>query len=234
MYICNRYEPKADNLKDMESLYIQFGNTISEEEIPLLRGFFIRYFQDNVLFHNHLGENFSYSYPLVQYKRIGGRAGLLGLNSGAQILKELSVKENIPCVLGNRSLDLVVQSSFTAMHSIGFVESPVCYRLKNWLPLNQDNYSKYQQMYILSDKIRLLEKILTGNVLSFAKGVGLRLELTISCNLVDIESQYKVRYKDVDLTGFDVSFQCNVLLPQYIGLGKGVSMNHGVVYVLNA
>lgn len=218
----------------MESLYIQFCNNISEEEVSLLRGFFIRYFQNNFLFHNHLGENFSYSYPLIQYKRIGGRAGLLGVDSGAKLLEGLPAKQSIPCVLGNRSFDLVVQSASTTIHSIGFVDSPVCYRLLNWLPLNQENYPKYQQMHLLSDKIQLLEKILTGNVLSFAKGVGRHLDLTVSCKLIDIEAQYKIHYKGIDLVGFNVQFQCNVLLPQYIGLGKGASMNHGVVYVLNA
>ena len=218
----------------MESLYIQFCNNISEEEVPLLRGFFIHYVQEKVHVQNHLGENFSYSYPLIQYKRIDGRAALLGLDAGAEALENLLSQKNIPCVLGNRRLDLVIKSSSLATQSIDFIESPICYRMVNWLPLNQDNYPKYQQMYVLSDRIKLLEKILTGNVLSFAKGFGLHLNWTVSCKLVDIETQYKVHYKGVDLTGFDVLFQCNVLLPQYVGLGKGASMNHGVIFALNA
>ena len=43
------------------------------------------------------------------------------------------------------------------------------YHIHNWLPLNSDNYKKYQNISILSERINFLEKILIGNILSLQK-----------------------------------------------------------------
>ncbi|MFW5721489.1 MAG: CRISPR-associated endonuclease Cas6 [Bacteroidota bacterium] len=38
-----------------------------------------------------------------------------------------------------------------------------------------------------------------------------------------------ITYKDVKHQTFDVSFKTNIFLPEYIGLGKGVSIGFGTV-----
>ena len=60
-------------------LTIKFSNHISKEEIPLFRGAVISTLeQNNILFHNHNDDNsLRYSYPLIQYKRIGGCAAIV-------------------------------------------------------------------------------------------------------------------------------------------------------------
>lgn len=213
----------------MEYLYIQFQNRISNEEIALFRGAIINHFKNNSLFHNHLDDRFRYSYPLIQYKRIKGYAGLLGIDSGAKAIEELAHACQMPCTLGNRTLDLKVQSVQQGIFSIGFAESPFGYTISNWFPLNQGNYHKFQQLPFVSERVQMLEKILVGNILSLSKGVGFHAAQPITCKLTAISNQYTSFYKGVGLTAFDVNFQSNILLPRHIGLGKGASINHGVI-----
>jgi len=60
-------------MNNIQTCLIRFRNEISFDEIPWLRGAVIHAVPETeTLFHNHIGSGFRYSYPLVQYKRIGG------------------------------------------------------------------------------------------------------------------------------------------------------------------
>ena len=43
------------------------------------------------------------------------------------------------------------------------------------------------------------------------------------------ESINIAKFKDVKMTAYDLRFTCNVSLPNYIGLGKGVSHGFGTI-----
>ena len=65
---------------DIHILVIRFKNEISLLEIPFFRGAILHalHGEANVLFHNHVDESsFRYSYPLIQYKRIQGKAAIV-------------------------------------------------------------------------------------------------------------------------------------------------------------
>lgn len=103
------------------------------------------------------------------------------------------------------------------------------YRISRWMPLNGDNYRAYQQADSLAGRISMLEGILVGNILSFAKGVGVFIEHPVTCSILQLEPSGLARYKDVELMTFSATFRCNVSLPEYIGLGKAASTGHGTV-----
>lgn len=209
-----------------------FEGEISEEEVPYLRGNMIRLSGDDPLFHNHQGEGFYYTYPLVQYKRINGCAALVGINQGAEALMRLLGKEgDYLFQLGKRTANLgkVILRSESFSLACDGGEPSYMYFLKRWLPLNEKNYRIFQRTENLSERITMLERILVGNILSFAKGVGSFFESPVVCRLSQMNSSKWTMYKDVDLMTFTVEFRCNVRLPDYVGLGKSVSMGHGVV-----
>jgi len=72
-----------------------------------------------------------------------------------------------------------------------------------------------------------LNAILIGNLLSMAKGLGVVIEhrLNLHSHLEKVETQYK----GVEMTGFTGSFRVNLQMPDYIGIGKGVSQGFGVI-----
>ena len=103
------------------------------------------------------------------------------------------------------------------------------YRLRNWLPLNSENYNEFQSMDRLADKVLFLEEKLIGNLLSFFTSIGFRAEEQIKLNITDILDQRLARYKNVKLMAFDVEFKTNLNLPSYIGLGKSASVGFGTL-----
>lgn len=103
------------------------------------------------------------------------------------------------------------------------------YKLSRWLPLNQDNYELFSSLESLQEKCAFLERLLVGNILSFAKGVGIFFDSEVEASIVDIEMMGQYKFKNVNMLGFDVVFSTNVSLPQYVGLGKGVSLGFGMI-----
>ena len=61
-----------------------------------------------------------------------------------------------------------------------------------------------------------------------SKGLGLTITNQIKCSITHLSTQHKLHYKGVDLVEFNAEFDCNVSIPDYFGLGKGVSLGHGV------
>ena len=103
------------------------------------------------------------------------------------------------------------------------------YRLKNWLPLNSENYLKFQAVDNYVEKIQILERVLIGNILSFLKGVNIHLEERLELYITNVTDQRPPVYKKVRLMAFDIEFKANISLPLYIGIGKNASIGYGVL-----
>ena len=198
--------------------------------LPYFRGSVIRLSEGNALFHNHCAEGFHYAYPLVQYKRIKGCAALMGINQGAEALAELfGGRPSLSFSLGNRQTVMNVAVIRSEKFAVVCDEASRAYAISRWLPLNGTNYRIYQQTESLAERISMLEKILVGNILSFAKGVGIFFERPVICRIQQLEASGLVDYKGVELMSFSARFSCNVSLPEDIGLGKSASMSNGIV-----
>lgn len=207
-----------------------FKNKISPEEIPFFRGSIIQKSGNDPLFHNHNSEGYNYKYPLVQYKRINGQAAVIGLNQGADAIERLFGDGILfTCQLGNRKTQMDLSSIRSEKVWVKCDESLYTYSIHGWLPLNSGNYLEYQRTVGLADRIGMLERILVGNILSFAKGVGIYFEKTVTCRLLQLAPTGLTKYKEVELMSFSANFQSNVSLPEYIGIGKSVSINNGVI-----
>ena len=87
----------------------------------------------------------------------------------------------------------------------------------------------FSSLESLQEKCAFLERLLVGNILSFAKGVGIFFDSEVEASIVDIEMMGQYKFKNVNMLGFDVVFSTNVSLPQYVGLGKGVSLGFGMI-----
>ena len=54
-----------------------------------LRGFFATSFNEYAPLHQHNTDKLIYRYPLIQYKMINGNPLVLGIDEGAEVLKEI-------------------------------------------------------------------------------------------------------------------------------------------------
>lgn len=218
--------------KTIRTLTVIYNTEISNREIPLFRGAVLKSLGDkaNVLYHNHTDEeSYRYSYPLIQYKRINGKAAITCVEDGADIIGQFLAETSEPLMLGDRETTFEVGKVLPEKVDVGICETPVSYSLQNWLPLNSRNYGQYKDTESLVEKIQILERVLVGNILSLLKGVGIRLDEKFELNITDITNQKLTTYKKVKLMAFDIEFKANITLPSYIGIGKNASIGNGVL-----
>ena len=98
-----------------------------------------------------------------------------------------------------------------------------------WFALNQDNYRIYQASNP-SERVELLNRILIGNLLSFAKGMGMTVEsrLTVSTDL----HSARTGFKNEHIVVFYGTFSVNYELPSCAGIGKSISRGFGTLQPL--
>ena len=210
---------------------IRFTKCLKPSELELFRGAVIDIaaLHNATLFHNHTGENFRYGYPLIQYKNLDGRTSLVGVNQGASELLWLRPFFNRELNIGYKSISFDVLSVENIEAQIGVVRHTMCYRLKNWMPLNQENDRLFHSTPDEGDRVIMLEEILTNSIVSFYKDMGYAPKKRINCRIEQRGPIEKVSYKEVDMRTMDIDFRTNALLPPFIGIGKGSSMGFGLV-----
>lgn len=173
---------------------------------------------------------YRYSYPLVQYKVVDGKAAVVLAaegNSYAELLKGI---DGAGLAIGSRRVRCEIESiESSSVELRADALKTGDYVLRQWLPLNQDNYSRYVRLDGLMDRCAFLEKVLVGNILSLGKGLGVYFEDEVKVRILDIMDERPCTYKGVNMLCFDIKFRTNVSLPLHLGLGKGVSIGLGTI-----
>ncbi|MCQ2974329.1 MAG: hypothetical protein MJ211_05905 [Bacteroidales bacterium] len=219
----------------LQVLTIKFENELQHNELQSFRGAVINSLEgkNDLLFHNHIGDNFRYAYPLIQYKRINKRASIVCVAEGTQEIGQFFSTGNFNFKLGERSVEMVVDQIFAKNYNVQLWQDEFQYYLRNWLPLNGDNYKQFRNFQSDLERDNFLQKILIGNILSFLKGVGITVESQILCRIDKILHVGRQQYKGVKLMSFDLIFTTNISLPDFIGLGKSASLGNGMVCMVN-
>ena len=232
--INNRYiwqeTTKMDSLKKIPCLTILFGNPLRPYEVPAFRGAVISKIpKELTLFHNHLGESFRFSYPLIQYKAISGKAAVVCIGEGTREIGNFFARADFQLRIGEREEAFTVENVWASQWMLQTWNDSMLYSLRRWLPLNKSNYELFHKTEGIVERTKLLESILTGNLLSMSKGLGHYFEKPVSCIITNLEHAQVYTHKNVKMQGFNLLFRSNVYLPDFIGLGKGASMGFGTV-----
>ncbi len=222
-------------MKQLRTLLVTFSNDIGFTPISAFRGAVIeKVGRENPLFHNHSGdEAFIYKYPLIQYKKIGKQAGIFCIDEGVDEIHKLFGRRNWTIDLQGHPITLKVDRLDLKTTQVNVLEQRFAYSLSNWQALNEENWKRYNQLDSMVEKVGMLEKILTANILSFAKGIDWHITDPIKLVIKDVKLERDSRMKDIKVRTFEVDFRCNVFLPDFMGLGKGVSKGFGTVVQLN-
>lgn len=216
--------------KKIKVLSILFDTQLRSYEIPAFRGAMVeKVGRREVLFHNHLPDGLRYSYPLIQYKVIGGKPAIICIEEGVDQIHKYFEKKDWSIIIGDRTLDMKIASLNMNYYTLQAWDSWFDYRISNWLALNQENWKKYNETDSLTQRIEFLESILKGNILSFAKGIEWTVDNTIEVMISSLGEAVSIRLKSYKVIAFNANFSTNVFLPNFIGLGKGTSKGFGVV-----
>jgi len=217
-------------MKKIRILDVEFENDISAWEVPALRGAIVATVgREHFLFHNHIDKVFRYSYPLIQYKRIGKKPHLVCVEMGVDDIHNFFENKQEGIILGNRPYELKVDKLSLNNFTLQVWDSNFNYFLQDWLPLNQKNYKDFKTLKSEIDQLEFLEKILKGNVLSFAKGIDWYIDKEIKLRIQNIVRVSPISYKGIKLEAFTINFSSNISLPNNIGLGKNASLGFGVL-----
>lgn len=211
-------------------LIVRFVNELQHRELSQFRGAVINAVGgSDILFHNHQDNGFRYSYPLIQYKCIGGRAALVCIGDGTEAIGDFFANASFDVHLGDKRMKLVVESVDAKQFLMQCSDDMFSYSLHKWMPLNQENYTQYMALDGLVERTKMLESLLTANIISMAKGLGVIIDKQVVVSMQSVDNERKYMYKGIKMQCFDVEFKCNVSLPDFVGLGKGVSLGYGMV-----
>jgi len=196
------------------------------EQAHKLRGFFATKFNEYVLLHQHHGDKFIYSYPLIQYKILNKTPTIIGINEGIDVLKEIydgydSIK------LGDSEYKIFERGISIKEHEFGTSEKFQKYHfLTPWFALSQKNFEEYMKLDLEKRKEKL-RKIMIGNIISMSKGLKYTVdkEIKLDTKLRQVHSSFKGR----EIIAFKGEFIVNFNIPDLFGIGKSVSRGFGTV-----
>ncbi len=218
-------------MKKIRTLFIQFDNLLNPWEVSAFRGAVIeKVGRKHLLFNHHLDDKkYLFRYPVIQYKSIHKKPAILCLGEGVDEIHKLFNKSTWAIDLKGKKIDLVIDNLNLNTFNLNVWDKNFNYSLYNWLALNEKNYHKYNSMANEIDRLEMLERILIGNILAFAKGINWHIDKEIKVRIRAIKRTKQLKYKNTHLLAFHIDFSSNVFLPNHIGLGKGASHGKGVV-----
>ena len=226
-----RAQEGSDTPARIRLLIVIFNFEMERREIPAFRGAIAnKVGRENVLFHNHLGkESFLYGYPRIQYKVLRKNPAIVCINEGSEEMLKFFEKTNWNIHLNGKEIETEVKHISFDYAYCGVSDQMSRYRISNWFALNEANFSKFKDHTDGEEQVRFLERILIGNILSFAKGIEWDVKQEIRLSISDLPKGRLFNFKNHQMVGLDVEFVSNVVLPDWIGLGKSVSRGFGVL-----
>ena len=144
-------------------------------------------------------------------------------------MEELFVNADLNLNIGRRKVKLKIESIKAEEVDVSRASSPISYQIHSWLPLNGENHTQFHSTESMVERIKMLEQILIGNILSLLKGLDTFIDFQLQTVITDYCVGRPVTYKHLKLTNIDLSFNANINLPQQIGIGKHSSMGAGVL-----
>ena len=222
--------------KYIRTLTVMTDAEIHQNEIPLFRGAVINSLgkNANLFFHNHVGDDkFRYAYPLIQYKRLGGKAAIVCIEEGVDLIGQFLTGINGTLIIGERQVSCNTDRIIPARLVVQTWENAFSYHISRWLPLNSKNYKLYQTIEGVVEKVSFLENILKANLLSMLKGLDIHLEKELILKITEISDSYLLYNKGVKMMAFNADFKCNLSIPNNIGIGKNASIGCGIVHQLH-
>lgn len=222
-------------MKELQIMKVVFDAHIAAHETPAFRGAIIsKVGLDRDIYHNHDNnadstKRYHYRYPLIQYRQDHRRPAMVFIEEGIPEARFLFAQPDWSLTFAGRTQAMNISDMQVRRYSFGVTPHHRYYMLYRWQALNESNFKEYMATESLADRLAQLQKILSGHIISFAKGVDYRIEERFDLAITDLVHTRTVRYEGVKVLAFDVRIKTNLLLPPHIALGKGVSLGFGEV-----
>ena len=195
-------------MKKVKTLLVRFNNELAPNQISAFRGAVIeKVGREHTLFNHHIDDKvYLYDYPLIQYKSIGRKSAIMCIGDGVDDIYKLFNFKDWSINIKDNKVQLEIQKLDLNNITLNVWDNHYDYVIRKWLPLNTKNFSAFQEIESLKQRCEFLEKIMIGNIISFAKGVEWTIEQKIVVTINEILHTMPIKYKGVPLLSFDLTF----------------------------
>jgi hypothetical protein len=228
---------ESQKLTKIKTIWLQFDIPLSPHNIHLWRGAVAEAagWGQN-LFHNHRKDSaqnhktYYYRYPAIHYRVWKRKAAIFGIGEGTEALKDWIQKTRPSVRIGNHHHALRVIDRNEEVHTLQMCSELRVYRLMDWMALHKENYKKWLQAETLVERILLLERVLAGQVLGFARAMEFELPDHLEVSIFNLNRTRSVVYKGEKQLAFNLLFKANIELPQKMAIGRSISHGFGVLH----
>ena len=169
-------------------------------------------------------------YPRVQVKILNEQIYIVGINEGVEPIKELTSRFEF-LDFGNITFNVLdmdiedYQDRFKATNQL------IRYRfITPWVALNQTTGNRYKFLKN-ENRLTFLNRLLGQNIVFLAREMGVAMEEKIFTKL-SLTSLFPKPVDESDWGAFFGEFRTNFILPNFIGLGNGITRGYGTIYGL--
>lgn len=167
-------------------------------------------------------------YPRVQIKILNEQIYMVGINEGVDPIIELTERLDI-LDFGNITFQVFDTEVDTKDDQFKPVGRLIRYRLLTpWVALNQMTGSRYRILNNM-ERIGFLNRLLGQNIVFLAREMGIELQEKIFTK-VNLTSLFPKPVDERNWGAFSGEFRTNFLLPNYLGIGNGITRGYGAVY----
>ncbi len=166
-------------------------------------------------------------YPRVQVKILNEQIYIIGIKEGVEPV--LSISDKIKELdFGNITFTINDFEEETFQQQFTLSGTVVKYSfLTSWAALNHVTGKKYRSLPF-KKKISYLNKLLGTNLIFLAKEMGMPTDKGIYTK-VEVSNLHPKSIDDIKWKSFKGDFKTNIILPNYIGLGNGITRGYGTI-----
>lgn len=169
-------------------------------------------------------------YPRVQVKILNEQIYIVGLSEGVDSILSL-VKRLETLDFGN--ITFQVHDVDLEEHDDQFrpITKLIRYRfITPWVALNQTTGSRYRFLSN-EERVSFLNRLLGQNIVFLSREMGLELEDNVYTK-VSLSSLFPKPVDENNWGAFSGEFRANFVLPNYLGIGNGITRGYGTIFGL--
>tara|TARA_A100001037_G_scaffold87024_1_gene79002 strand:- start:2983 stop:3861 length:879 start_codon:yes stop_codon:yes gene_type:complete len=170
---------------------------------------------------------FDFLYPRIQVKILNEKIFLIGIKEGVEPIIEM-IEKLKKMNFGNITFN--IDNINHKVYKKSFIEKSELFYYKflnPWIALNQMNMKKFQTIKN-NEKEMFLNKLLGQNIAFLAKEFNIELKKNIFVDIA-LEKLDVQTMEDGKTGSFQGGFKSNIILPNLIGIGNGITKGYGVI-----
>ena len=220
----------SDSPSNIESIVARIITDKPVRKTPYqVKGVFIRQYPDEPVIPMLDGTyRDKFLYPRVQVKILNEQIYIIGIHEGVKPVLSLIEKFDM-FDFGNITFE--IQNTDIEQEDQQFIPTDrlIRYRfITPWVALNQMTGGKYRFL-TNQEKPSFLNRLLGQNIVFMAKEVGIDLNDKVFTK-VKVSSLFPKPVDENKWGAFMGEFKTNFVLPNYIGVGNGITRGYGTIY----